>query len=124
MSGGQWFCSFMHTERWQTAQRGYRMALFGKGAMPKAGGEPYLDRTRVTEILASGGKVSLAELLRCRVRYFSDGAILGSAEFVQEHFERLRHRLGPKRKSGPRHMQGADWGGLTVLRALQKEVIS
>ena len=128
MGGSAWarkgICSFMHTEMWQMAIRGYRMALFGKGAMPKAGGQPHLDRTKVKQILDSGGKVSLAELLRCRVRYFSDGAILGSDDFVQGHFERLRHRLGPKRKSGPRRMHGADWGGLTVLRSLQKDVFS
>ncbi len=116
--------SFTHIDEWQRAMNGYRMALFGKGAMPKAGGQPYLDRIKVKHILASGGKVSLAELLRCRVRYFTEGAILGSADFVQEHFERLRHQLGPNRKSGPRQMKGADWGGLTVLRDLQKEVIS
>ena len=116
--------SFMHTDPWQTSMEGYRMALFGKGAMPKAGGQPYLDRAKVTRILASGGKVSLPELLRCRVRYFSDGAILGSADFVQNHFERLRHQLGPNRKSGPRRMKGGVWGGLTVLRGLQKDVIS
>ncbi len=84
----------------------------------------YTDKTdRLKQILASGGKVSLTELIRCRVRYFIDGAILGSADFVQSHFEQRRHLLGPNRKSGPRRMQGADWGGLAVLRGLQKDVI-
>ncbi len=102
----------------------YRLALFGKGAMPKAGGQPHLDRAKVMRILASGGKVELPELLRCRVRYFTDGAILGSSHFVQNHFERLRHKLSPDRRTGPRPMKGGDWRGLTVLRGLQKNVIS
>ena len=57
-------CSFMQTDLWQTAVKGYRKALFGKGAMPKAGAQPYPDRTQVEQISDSGGNVSLAELLR------------------------------------------------------------
>ena len=83
----------------------------------------YLDRAKVKRILASGGKVDLSELLRCRVRYFGDGAILGSSEFVQNHFEQPRHHLHPGRKTGPRPMKGGDWRGLTVLRGLQRDVI-
>ena len=66
----------------------------------------------------------MAELLRCRVRYFTDGAVLGSNEFVEEQFETFRNHLSEKRKSDPRRMRGGDWGGLTVLRDLQKDVIS
>ncbi len=68
-------------------------------------------------------KLSVAELLRCRVRYFTDGAALGSSEFVQEQFEAFRKYLSEHRKSGPRHIRGGDWGGLMVLRDLRKDVI-
>ncbi len=118
-------CSLMRTKRaWAMVAREYRVGLFGKGAMPKAGGEPYIDHQKVSEVMKRGGRLSRAELLRCRVRYFSDGVVLGSEEFVQNQFERIRDQLGPRRKSGPRPMRGGDWGGLTVLRALQKGVIS
>ena len=63
-------------------------------------------------------------LLRCRVRYFTDGAVLGSSEYVQEQFEAFRQFLGEHWTSGPRCMRGGDWGGLTVLRNLQKDVIT
>ncbi len=66
----------------------------------------------------------MPELLRCRVRYFTDGAVLGSNEFVQDQFETFRGFLSGRRKSGPRRMRGGDWGGLTVLRDLQKDVFS
>ena len=38
----------------------------------------------------------MAELLRCRVRYFRDGAVLGSNEFVQEKFETFRNHLSER----------------------------
>jgi hypothetical protein len=66
------------------------------------------------------------QVLRHRVRYFCDGAVLGSAAFVNAVFEReqsLRKRFGEKRTSGARRMRGADWGELRVLRDLQKDVI-
>jgi len=63
-------------------------------------------------------------MLHTRVRYFSDGAAFGSGAFVEAVFEReqANGRLGAKRRSGARRMQGADWGHLRVLRDLRKAV--
>ena len=72
---------------WKTARRNYRMAIFGKGSLPRHGGQPYIDPERAKAVLENGGKLSLPELLRCRVRYFIDGAALGSGEFVQEQLD-------------------------------------
>jgi len=47
------------------------------------------------------GEGRAAELWRGRVRYFRDGVILGSRAFVQFHLERLKEKLGYKRKRGP-----------------------
>ena len=49
--------------------------------------------------------------------------VLGTAEFVNEVFERERERFGPKRETGARKMRGANWGDLRVLRDLQKDVV-
>ena len=118
-------CALMRAkEAWSTAAREYRVGLFGSGSIPKAGGKPHIDHEKVREVMKGGGRLSRAELLRCRVRYFSDGVILGSEEFVQDQFEQIRDQLSPWRKSGARPMQGGDWGGLTVLRDLQTDVIS
>ncbi len=118
-------CSLMRAKKvWPTAAREYRVGLFGMGAMPKAGGQPHIDHKKVREVMKRGGRLSRVELLRCRVRYFSDGVVLGSEEFVRHQIEQVREELGPMRKSGPRPMQGGDWGGLTVLRSLQKDVIT
>ena len=72
------------------------------------------------------GLLTVPQALRRPVRYFCDGAVLGSAEFVNEVFEReqaARKRFGEKRKTGARRMRGADWGELRVMRDLRKNVM-
>jgi hypothetical protein len=56
-------------------------------------------------VLAERGKLSPAELVRLRVRYFSDGAILGSKAFVEGIFEAQREQFSPKRKRGARRIR-------------------
>ena len=58
------------------------------------------------ERLEVGRHVALAKRLRWRLRYFNDGAVIGSREFVDSVFEACRDRFGPKRKSGARRMRG------------------
>jgi len=71
------------------------------------------------------GKIPFGKMLRCRVRYFTDGAIIGSRSFVDEAFAKSRERFGSKRKSGARRMKGdaaATNGILWSLRDLRKGV--
>ena len=66
--------------------------------------------------------LGLAKMLLCRVRYFADGAVIGSREFVNEAFAGARERFGPKRKDGARKMRGngtAASGTLWSLRDLR-----
>jgi putative transposase len=49
--------------------------------------------------------LGMAKMLRCRVRYFTDGAVIGSKEFVNEAFAGARERFGPKRKDGARKLR-------------------
>ncbi len=71
-----------------------------------------------------GGKLPVAVALRCRVRYFTDGEVLGSEAFVEEQFRVYRQQFGPRRRSGARTMKGSDWDGLKVLRSLRKDIFS
>ncbi len=50
--------------------------------------------------------LGMAKMLRCRIRYFTDGAVIGSKEFVNEAFASGKHRFGPKRKDGARKLKG------------------
>ncbi len=74
---------------------------------------------RVASVLAAGGRLTTREVLRCRVRYFSDGMILGSRIFVDEMFGRHRGNFGVKRRTGARTMRSAQWKGLVTARRLQ-----
>jgi hypothetical protein len=73
------------------------------------------------------GELSLGKMLRCRVRYFTDGTVIGSRGFVNEAFASARSRFGAKRKDGARRMRGdaaaaTAAGKLWSLRDLQKGV--
>jgi len=59
------------------------------------------------ELLHKRRDVAMSRMLRCRVRYFTDGAVLGSREFVDEVFRSSRGRFGPNRKDGARKLRGA-----------------
>jgi hypothetical protein len=65
-----------------------------------------IPRERALEVLARGGTLSQADYLRCKVRYFSDGAVIGGKAFVNEMFAAFRDRFGPKRKDGARPLRG------------------
>ncbi len=56
--------------------------------------------------LARSRDVALSQMLRWRVRYFTDGAVIGSRGFVEGIFEKCRDRFGGKRKSGARKLRG------------------
>ena len=113
---------------WRETAAKYRLLLFGKGeaaaADPEFGtkGKRGFSVERIEAEIARGGKLSIPEILRCRVRYFCDGAIFGSVEFVNDIFESNRSRYGPTRKIGARKMRGAEWGELRVLRDLRVDV--
>lgn len=71
------------------------------------------------------GEIPFAIMLRCRIRYFSDGAVIGSRAFVDEAFLRSRERFGPKRRNGARRMRGnasAASGMLWSFRDLRQRV--
>jgi putative transposase len=69
--------------------------------------------------------LGMAKMLRFRIRYFTDGAVIGSREFVNEAFASARERFGPKRKDGARKLKGrsaAAGGMLWSLRDLRMGV--
>jgi hypothetical protein len=117
---------------WRRTAARYRIFLYLDGQEIAGGSEPGQRGRRgmkaevVEAVVEQGGTMPVRQVLRHRVRYFCDGAVLGTAAFVNSVFEReqtLRNRFGEKRTSGARRMRGADWGGLRVLRDLQRDVI-
>ncbi len=113
---------------WRRTHNRYRQLIFEEGEEVGADevrgtrARKGFSRETVDEVIAAGGKLSVREILRHRVRYFCDGAVFGTANFVNKVFERERSRFGPRRKSGARRMRGAEWGKLRVMRDLRKDV--
>jgi len=52
------------------------------------------------------GEIAFSKMLHCRVRYFTEGAIIGSRTFVNDEFVRLREMFGENRRDGARKMKG------------------
>lgn len=71
------------------------------------------------KVLAEGGQLSRADVLRCRVRYFSEGVVLGSKTFVQDTFLAYRDQFGLKRRTGPRKLRNAALPDLFTMRDLR-----
>lgn len=89
---------------------------------------PRIPRQKALEVLAQGGRLPQSEYLRCKVRYFTDGAVLGGRDFVEEIFQAFRERFGSKRKDGARPLRGMEKEDasrrLFNLRQLQKDVFA
>ena len=63
------------------------------------------------------------EALRCRNRYFTEGVVFGTEEYVEEIFEKHRNRFGLRRKKGARELEGVDMPGMAVLGTLRRQAI-
>ncbi|MFN9512684.1 MAG: transposase, partial [Akkermansiaceae bacterium] len=103
---------------WKQASRQYRklmgMALDRKPSNAKrivrserveANMERQEDQT-AAECSRYLGELGMAKILLARVRYFTDGAVIGSKSFVNEAFAAARERFSEKRKDGARKMRG------------------
>ena len=112
------------------ALRKYRMWMFGQGEANEGLDEQGrakragFSREAVAEVVAAKGRVPVTDYLRLRVRYFADGAVLGTRGFVNEIFAAFRDRFGPKRADGARRLRGVETESLYALRDLQVRAVS
>ena len=106
---------------WSEVGQAYRMMLYRDGERTEK--RSGFSSEEVERVVSAGGKLPLSVALRCRVRYFSDGVVLGSKGFVEEVFERHRGEFGLKRQTGARAMRWGEWGGLCTMRDLRLQVI-
>ena len=114
-------------EKWPEVARIYRRAM-GMALGHKSGKAEVDPRRRsklatmnTEEALAAkdNGTVlpdlGMAAMLMHRVRYFTDGAVIGSKAFVNEAFAAARERFGAKRRDGARKMRGAGTAAAGLL---------
>jgi hypothetical protein len=84
-------------------------------------GQRGFSREEVMAVIKAGGKVPAAQLIRCKVRHFVDGAVIGSKSFVDKVFQSVKERFGPGRKDGGRPIRALEKNAkLFALRDLQK----
>src|SRR5260370_17564091 len=84
---------------WKEVSRQYRKYLFVHGSLSTKTKQPAFDlATAQTVVDQQNGQLSLPERLRCRIRYFTDGLILGSQSFLESHFFNLKRNLGYQRR--------------------------
>ena len=103
----------------------HRMLLFGKGANPETLKGKQIYREAAVRVLEKEhGQLPKTVLLRCRVRYFTDGAILGSAEFVRGFTYKWQQEHARKYPPKTHPMRGADWGDLTVIQSPRQTIFS
>jgi len=107
----------INVSEWKDVSRRYRrllgMALERKTLNAKVAisGKMKISKNEA-EAMESGDnqtalpELKMAKMLRCRVRYFTDGAVIGSKVFVNEVFAASRDRFSKKRKDGARAMRG------------------
>lgn len=103
----------------------YRLILYGKGYQSKGvEGKDLgtISAERLRQVVDRKGQVPLSELLRVRVRYFADGLVLGSKEFVERTFNENRGEFGPNRKRAGVSLPNEAWEGTHVLRDLKRSV--
>jgi putative transposase len=108
-------------KRVDSALCAHRSLIFGKHGSES--GLCEMSRERALKVLdQEDGHLSKSVMLRCRVRYFTDGAILGSAEFVRGFTGAWQMQRGRKHPPKVNHMKGGDWGGLVVIQGLRRQV--
>ena len=106
----------------------YREQLYSRGEQRQdADGrvlKPGFTEQEIQEVLNQGGRLPIAAFLRLKVRYFTDGAVLGTKAFVEAVFEAHRDRFSAKRRFGSRRLRQLDYGSpLRVARALSTRAV-
>ena len=115
---------------WKGASRRYRrlmgIALERKTLNAKVGVSRKVKISKNdVEALESGDnqtvlpELGIAKMLLCRVRYFTDGAVIGSKEFVNDVFAGSRERFSEKRSDGARRMRGSGKAAADVLWSMR-----
>jgi hypothetical protein len=111
-------------DQWQEISRIYRrtmgMALGRKPRRADAGSAGYISKNEAEMLESEDNEtvlpdLGMAKMLRTRVRYFTDGAVIGSKGFVNDAFAAARDRFAERRKDGARRMRGSGKAAAGVL---------
>ena len=121
-------CGFGRKSSWRPVGAAYRKILFGAGEQRVGGVTPDgrtpsrrgFTQAEIEAVWKAGGKLSLAQVLRCRIKYFTEGLALGSKEFLASY---RAVQQGSGGRGSAREVEGADLGGLMVFGARKQDSI-
>ena len=104
---------------WTESQARHREMIFGAGAAARQGGAS-ITPAELQCVIDTGGHLPLATVLRCRLRYFTEGAVLGSRAFVATQLAKYREGTGRRERRGPRPLPTCtDWNDLVTMRSVR-----
>jgi putative transposase len=113
-------------DSWRKVIARYRSLLGAEGSTLRPGQEHKvrMDRQTAVRMMETGKELPLSDALRCRIRYFTDGAVLGSKDFIKSWFRQSRPRLHPRASPNAKVLSGPHWQGLSVYRNLKRQVFN
>jgi len=88
-------CSFLQGKNWEEKLASYRKYLYGTAERPSRPKQKPMSLEEVQKVLAQGGEIPPFELLKFKVKYFTQAIALGTQEFLNL----LRKEAGRKKKS-------------------------
>jgi REP element-mobilizing transposase RayT len=97
----------------------YRTVLFGEGSVGRKSGQAVLEPKAVWKVFQAAGKLTSSQMLLLKVRYFTEGIALGSAEFIGQILEQHCQGLRQKRQRASWPIIGTDWDGLHTLKKIK-----
>ena len=104
------------SEAWSQGGLGkdYRQLLLGLGQeviveakVKRKGMKKEMAEEEIAALERQESDLAISKLIHHRIRYFSDGVVIGGREFVDDFFNGNRERFGGKRKTGARKPRGA-----------------
>ena len=91
-------CGILNHGYTHRALADYRILLFGKGARPKNDGSGVrLSEEASRTVKAEDGQLPQHQFLRQRLRFFTEGAVIGSQLFVDSYIQTWSPKIGDRR---------------------------
>jgi len=116
--------SFHRSPEWREAGRRYREVLLVRSGRAGRSGKVAVEPEAIRRELKRAGELRLGQVLRLRVRYFTDGVVLGSRNYVNGVFAEYRDRFGPRRRTGARRLRGLEpLKDLATMRDLRIDAV-
>jgi len=87
-------------------------------------GKAAMTPEQLAKVMEAKGKLPLATVLHCKLRYFTDGAVLGSKAYVTEQLALYRRKTGMRKRMTAQALPPiTDWGDLMTMRGLRKNAL-